>query len=115
MITNAQLAKAFRDAVPFLWKGDGAINYSNKQTEFICNAISFGEGDFAFLDKYKIRTPSGAARKVIHSRLDGNPIAEMWLDENGVEDSGHRSNKKKLQQWRHQWLQMLIKEFENKS
>lgn len=109
--SNKEIAKTLRDAVPYLWNGVGVKNDERKISTFICNAISYGADDFNVIYRDNDKCTSGYVRKIVSDRIDGAPVAECWLLNMGIEEY---ENKKKMQAWRHQWLQMMIKEFEDK-
>ena len=53
----------------------------------------------------------GAAKAVMMERLEGTATLEVWLTDNGVD--WEMQSAQELQKHRHEWLKMLIEEFEN--
>ena len=100
MSTNKEIAKVFREALKLLW--DGKDESASGVHRFICHAIvntSCHDG------------AKRAAKAVMMERLEGTATLEVWLTDNGVD--WEMQSAQELQKHRHEWLKMLIEEFEN--
>lgn len=95
-VTNKDIAAAFRAAKPQLNRG-----IRGKRPEFICCA----------LDNSKHQAARDA-KNIIHKRLGDCFTVEVWLFDKGYRNNTNMS--RKVQAWRHAWLDSLIVEFENK-
>jgi len=107
MVTNKQISKAFRKAIPYLNSGTGGY-----QTEYICFAISQSDRYSTATHFNPISPAAKQAIAIIESHLAGNNTMRGWLRTNGVSES--ELTWEKVQVHRHAWLKMLITEFENK-
>lgn len=105
-VTNKQIAEAFKNAIPFLWSGRGDQVGKNI---YICHAISAaGVKSGAHLNGNWV--PISSALNVISRRLGSSYSADGWLSRRGIRIKPQQ----KMQAWRKQWLEQLVKEFENK-
>ena len=112
-VTNKQIAKAFRNALPFLWNGRGEFTRELRLQEYICHAIRRGVRSQGY--GFEMSSAADTARYIIQSRLTiGKYTMPMddWLHETGVPCS--ELTEPRVQAHRKAWLKMLIKEFENK-
>jgi hypothetical protein len=91
------MADAFRAAKKVLWKGTG-YKPSNKE-RYICSAIIMAPG----------RGGCTPARSVVSQRLGKHAYLGKWLTEQGV--PREQQTDRLMQQHRHAWLDLLIKEF----
>jgi hypothetical protein len=104
-VTRKQICQAFKDAVPRLARNEEDIAWyscsrgSNKE-EFICLAISPNS-----LETQAMR----AARNIIDNRIDCFGSVRYWLLDKGIPKKDITTNN--VQEYRHRWLQSLIKEF----
>lgn len=107
MITRKQIAKAFRNAVPYLGKED-----DTRLDIFICHAIESGNSQ-GHACRMAIDPIGRAARKIIQDRIAPCFTLNDWLrTTHGI--SGWHAGPNAMQEYRHAWLQELIKEFETK-
>ena len=111
-VSNKEIAQAFRDAVPLLWDGKG----QGLKTSYICVAIRRGHPNYDPLQgSWRDPAAVAAARQIIHNRICGLYTLETWLDERCGIPSNDTLQSKRMQTYRHAWLQALIKEFETKA
>jgi len=103
MASKRQIAKAFKAAKKYLWKGE--IN--GPGTSYICFALSKAEdnGDIT-------QEQSDCACDVISERLGGTyATVPSWLRERIGARAFNKVTFKQIQAYRHAWLDQLIKEF----
>lgn len=98
--TKAQrksIADAFRAAKEVLWNGTGCLPRGKER--YICYALTMSPGMGG-------RT---LAKKIISERLGRHAYLENWLSAQGVPRV--QQTVRRMQQHRHAWLDLLIKEF----
>ena len=97
---NAKFVEALKYAKNRLWNGRGK-RFSGRQGTlkqyYICNALAHATHS------------SYALRRLIHQRLGDSITVEDWLEGIGVPLD--QLNDKNLQEYRHRWIDELIKEF----
>jgi len=112
-VSNKDIAKAFRNAIPRLAKTRESIGLrATRQHEFICHAIHAGNL-YDYADITDITKAGFAARKVIQDRIAPEITLDSWLRRFCGIDFEY-STPNAMQEHRHAWLQKLIKEFETK-
>jgi len=113
MITNFEIASAFKEAKKRLQTGGG---YQPRYHRFICFALedSWLNGPCS---KHQYRV----AREIIESRMGARSLAsysiECWLVDNKVVTNSwlcKPNSRAIVQEYRHRWLDALIKEFSDK-
>lgn len=100
-VTRKQICEAFKNAVNYLTLPTESCYYDPRKTSYVCFAIS---RNICRTNKAQV-----AARKVIMQRLNGYGDVQDWLENRGVHHS--MFTHVNLQEYRHRWLQELIKEF----
>ncbi len=84
----------------------------NGKKRFICHALFHAMGlEWWNRHKYKNNFP---AYSLITERMGGSSTLENCLDTHGIEVYRLRDSRKKMQTYRHRWLDSLIKEFKEK-
>lgn len=104
-VTRKEIAEVFKEAKRFL----SPVRRGSGLNEFICHAID----DTRMTSEIDYRMAK-AAQDVIMERVGKAYTAETWLrDELGDEsiDAVLEDNPDAVQEWRHAWLDSLIKEF----
>lgn len=100
-----EIAKAFHEAKKHLWDGTGTR--TNEYCVHICSSLH----DVAYSPPY-LRTSAETARYIITDRLYPYPTVEAFLFcKYQVSEFSSSSVKTQIQQYRHAWLDALIKEF----
>lgn len=100
--TNRQIAHAFRTARQYLW--DGHDKRKVDEIPNICGALgrAYDNGEISYdLDD--------AAEAVISRRLSSCCTVVIWLIHHGFITPNY--NHKDVQEYRHRWLDALIREF----
>jgi hypothetical protein len=99
---NKNIAKCFRQAKKHLWNGNPRSYNSGDNNHYIWFAI----------DSTNVpRSVKKEAKAVIRSRLEGYGTLSCWLVSKGLDVSDIVPAL--LQKHRHDWLDLLIKEFES--
>ena len=111
MISNAKIAQAFKNAVPYLAKNKAHYEGIYGTTEYICFAIEHGNPSKPCSANY-ISQVGIRARSIVSRRIGSAYTMEDWLRKQGIPYADLTFGR--LQKHRHAWLKMLIKEFEGK-
>jgi len=104
MTTNKEVATAFKMAKRHLARTDKEVIFSLNKRRYICHALNLTLSPGRY-----------AAMRIVQARLWGMGqlvSLEDWLHWNKVPYAAQPVDR--LQLHRHTWLNMLIKEFENK-
>ena len=93
-------SEMLREAKKFLWDG---VSKRNRKEVYICLALSFNVG-------FK---QTNELRKIIYERIGGFGSIDKWLhDKYNIPKEQFKNEA--MQAYRHQWVDMLIEEFEAK-
>jgi hypothetical protein len=99
---NKNVAKCFRQAKKRVWNGNPRSYTNGVHSPYICFAIdNTNSGMFVRQE----------AKDIIMSRLEGCVTLRGWLMSKGIDVSD--SVTPLVQKHRHDWLDLLIKEFES--
>lgn len=101
-VTNKKIAAGFAAAKQYLW--DGVEEFPRNKSSYICLALRNACDKKAISVKVQI-----ACALVISSRLDGSFTLKSWLRARGI--CAEAMSNALIQQHRHAWLDLLIKEF----
>lgn len=112
-LKHRQIASVFKNAKKYLEKPDGSCERGRGyQSKYICWCIE---------DTCEIRSIQEAAKKVIQSRLGfihNDPRRERRTVEYYLTDvlkiDGRSMTRRRVQEYRHAWLDSLIEEFSSK-
>lgn len=96
-VTRAEIAQAFRDAVPLIKSG---------RISWICWAVQESAG----VTSLKRAAAAEAAVQIIQQRLRGNGTVEGWLMGHADVDMDDLT-KENCREYRLRWVQSLIQEF----
>jgi hypothetical protein len=99
-IMSKYTAECFRQAKKHLWDGDPRSYTNGVHSSYICFAVDFTNMPLFVKQE---------ARDIIRSRLQGYSTLRNWLVSKGIDVSVTPL----LQKHRHDWLDLLIKEFES--
>lgn len=94
---RTHVAEAFKTCKPFLWNGQRGIDKRQGTSRFICQALYDSKARYGYL-----------AREIVMERLDGNNTVDAWLANRKIYRG---SDDRKIQAFRHRWVDELIKEF----
>ena len=100
------IAHALKAAKPYLVKSNWTDDQSTEKSLFICCALDKARRHRKISD-----TAADAAEKVIMNRLGGYYTAAGWLSNKIGTDAVKAAGATALQEWRHRWLDSMIKEF----
>lgn len=95
-----EIAEAFRAAKKYLWDGRGGRGYKH-----ICYAL-----EETYLPKRDYWDTIVLAKGIVASRIYPHLSVETWLIEKKLIDK-YNHDRAMVQQYRHAWLDALIKEF----
>ena len=110
-VGNKAIAQAFRNAIPKLWDGKEGV----RKTSYICVAIRRGNPNYdPRKGSYQDPLAVVEARKIIWDRICGSCTLEGWLQDRCGIPIDDTLQTRRMQDYRHTWLQALIKEFETK-
>lgn len=103
-VSNKEIAVVFKKAKKYLAK-----SWPESKNIYICIAIN------EVMNRNHVLCNScTAAKTIIAQRLEGSPTVGSWLKDNGFITSSsftHTNSQNQLQEYRHRWLDSLIKEF----
>ena len=111
-VSNKTIAEVFRGAATRLrlHNTDNEEWDCNRNQRFICRAICAYTGDYLWDSPNSRSDRTNAALEVIHTRMGSTGTLEDWLKENhNVRD--RFLTPRKMQAYRHAWLQSLIAEY----
>ena len=99
-VTNKEIAAGFAAAKQYLWDGE----FPQYLPTHICIALSRAS------DKRKITVKvRKRCQEIIAQRIDRRYTLEGWLTRKGIKKT--ELTCRKMQAYRHAWLDLLIKEF----
>ena len=102
-VTNKEIAAGFAAAKEYLWDGRSP-QIPVYLSIFICVALSHAS------DRRKITVRVRKhCQKIISRRIDRYSTLESWLNSKGVKNA--ELTRQRMQDHRHAWLDLLIKEF----
>ena len=102
--SNKEIAAVFKEAKKYL-----ARSWAASKNMYICIAI-----DEVGRRNHRLFDSCSCAIKIINERLDGKVGVGTWLKDNGFitdDDLRNMKYREQLQEYRHSWLDSLIKEF----
>jgi hypothetical protein len=105
-MNKSRIRAAFSACIKYMWDGQGERDWQQKK--HICDALSEATYSGEITAKQ-----ADAARDVIHARMHPEPNVIQWLIAEGkvTFESAYKEDQGTVQEFRHLWVQTLIKEF----